>query len=104
MIRPEGATKWFLPGSGWFNERMLSAAKRQGYRCALGSVYPFDTVMRSERVIAWYIRSQVFPGAVIIVHDGKEDRVRTVRGLDSVLPELKRSGYQVVTLSELSRR
>jgi peptidoglycan/xylan/chitin deacetylase (PgdA/CDA1 family) len=102
VIRPTTTTKWFRPGSGWFNERMLIQAQRQGYRCALGSVYPFDTILRSEWLIARYIRTQVFPGAVIILHDGKSDRIRTVRVLKTVLPELKRLGYEVVTLSELN--
>jgi peptidoglycan/xylan/chitin deacetylase (PgdA/CDA1 family) len=104
VIRPATATKWFRPGSGWYNDRMLSQARRQGYRCALGSVYPFDTVLPNERLTAWYIRSQVFPGAIIILHDGKEDRMRTARVLATVLPDLKRSGYRVVTLSELDAR
>ena len=104
VIRPTTTTKWFRPGSGWFNERMLVQAQRQGYRCALGSVYPFDTLTRNEWLIARYIRTQVFPGAVIILHDGKNDRARTVRVLRTVLPQLKRSGYEVVTLSELDAR
>ncbi len=104
VIRPTTATKWFRPGSGWFNERMLIQAERQGYRCALGSVYPFDTITRNEWLIARYIRTQVFPGAAIILHDGKSDRIRTARVLQAVLPELKRAGYEVVTLSELNAR
>jgi peptidoglycan/xylan/chitin deacetylase (PgdA/CDA1 family) len=101
IIRPDGPAKWFRPGSGWFNERMLKQARGLGYRCALGSVYPFDTVVRSDRLVARYIRTQVFPGAVIILHDGKAERIRTARVLDAVLPELKREGYEVSTLSEL---
>ena len=104
VIRPAAATKWFRPGSGWYNERMLIQGRRQGYRCALGSVYPFDTLVRSEWLIGWYIRSQVFPGAVIILHDGKGDRMRSVRVLSKILPDLKRLGYEVVTLSELNAR
>jgi len=102
IIAPSpGRTKWFRPGSGWYSRRMLDQAKSHGYRCALGSVYPFDTIIRNTRVIATYIRSQVFPGAVIILHDGKPDRVRSALVLGVVLPELRAAGYRVVTLSEL---
>jgi peptidoglycan-N-acetylglucosamine deacetylase len=104
VIRPAASTKWFRPGSGWYNQHMLIQARRQGYRCALGSVYPFHPILINERLIGWYIRRQIFPGAVIILHDGKGDRIRTARVLQTVLPELKRSGYRVVTLSELIAR
>ena len=33
---------WFRPGGGWYNTAMLSILNKHGYRCALGSVYPFD--------------------------------------------------------------
>ncbi|RPJ51267.1 MAG: peptidoglycan-N-acetylglucosamine deacetylase [Acidobacteria bacterium] len=96
-----GRTKWFRPGSGWYSRRMLDQAKSHRYRCALGSVYPFDTIIRNRRVMATYIRNRVFPGAVIILHDGKPDRVRSALVLSDVLPDLKTAGYRVVTLSEL---
>jgi len=96
-----GRTKWFRQGSGWYSRRMLDQAKSHRYRCALGSVYPFDTIIRNRRVMATYIRNRVFPGAVIILHDGKPDRVRSALVLSDVLPDLKTAGYRVVTLSEL---
>lgn len=34
--------RWFRPGSGWYNDAMLSTLRKHGYRCVLGSVYPFD--------------------------------------------------------------
>jgi peptidoglycan/xylan/chitin deacetylase (PgdA/CDA1 family) len=104
IIRPMFGPKWFRPGSGWFNSRMLADARRQGYRCALGSVYPFDPCLKNDRLITWYIRTEVFPGAVIILHDGREDRIRSVRVLQEVLTHLAKRGFNVVTLSELVAR
>jgi peptidoglycan/xylan/chitin deacetylase (PgdA/CDA1 family) len=101
LIGAPGAPKWFRPGSGWHNCRMLEQAKAEGYRCALGSVYPFDALIRSRATISKYIETQVFPGAVIIIHDGKPDRIRSAEVLEKVLPRLKASGYRVVSLSEL---
>jgi peptidoglycan/xylan/chitin deacetylase (PgdA/CDA1 family) len=65
-------------------------------------VYPFDPHVRNCWIISKYIETQVFPGAVIILHDGKPDRIRTAYVLASVLPALKAKGYRVVTLSELA--
>lgn len=101
LISPFPQTKWFRPGSGWYNRRILDHAKAQGYRCALGSVYPFDTTIRNQWAISMYIKNQIFPGAIIIIHDGKPDRVRSAAVLKKVLPALKAAGYRIVTLSEL---
>jgi peptidoglycan/xylan/chitin deacetylase (PgdA/CDA1 family) len=101
LISPFPGMKWFRPGSGWYNRRMLSQAKMQGYRCALGSVYPFDTMIRNKWAISMYIKSQIFPGAVIVIHDGKPDRVRSAEVLKKILPALKAAGYRIVTVSEL---
>lgn len=101
LIADRHGQKWFRPGSGWFNSRMLDDAQGLGYRCALGSVYPFDGTIRSQWLSSAYIRSQLFPGAVIILHDGKPDRLRAANVLRTVLPELRAQGYRVVTLSEL---
>jgi peptidoglycan/xylan/chitin deacetylase (PgdA/CDA1 family) len=102
IIKPQGPAKWLRPGSGWYNQRLIEQAKKRGYRCALGSVYPFDPHVRNCWIISKYIETQVFPGAVIILHDGKPDRIRTAYVLASVLPALKAKGYRVVTLSELA--
>lgn len=96
-----GSRKWFRPGSGFFSRRMLAQASAHGYRCALGSVYPFDPAMPSAWITSKYIASQVFPGSVIILHDGKPYRIRTAKVLRRVLPQLAASGYRIVTLSEL---
>ena len=55
LISPPVLIRWFRPGSGWFNERILAQARDQGYRCALGSVYPFDPWIRNASLISWYI-------------------------------------------------
>jgi peptidoglycan-N-acetylglucosamine deacetylase len=101
LLHLKGPVKWVRPGSGWFNKRMLHQIKKCGYRCALGSVYPHDTLVRNVWIISKYITTQVYPGAIIILHDGASDRLRTVKVLKKILPELKKRGYEIVTLSRL---
>ena len=96
-------SKWFRPGFGWYNQPMKKKLEENGYRLALASVYPRDTVVRSVKLIERYILRRVEPGDIIVLHDGKDDRVRTVEVLRTVLPELKKRGYEIVTLSELDR-
>ena len=94
--------RWFRPGSGWYTRAMLATAARLGYRCALGSVYPYDPQLPSTRFAAAYILANVRPGAVVVLHEGGARGRRTVETLGRVLPALRARGYRVVTLTELA--
>jgi peptidoglycan/xylan/chitin deacetylase (PgdA/CDA1 family) len=96
-----GPVRWLRPGSGWYTGAMLDAVERAGYRCALGSVYPYDAHVRAPRLAAAYLLANVRPGAVIVLHEGGGRGRRTVDVLRRVLPVLRARGYRVVTLSEL---
>ncbi len=93
--------RWFRPGSGWYNAEMLSIIHAHGYQCALGSVHPFDPQIPSSWFAARYILGNVQPGSIIVLHDYGRRGERTVTALETVLPELERRGFRVVTLSEL---
>ncbi|KAE8149156.1 putative polysaccharide deacetylase [Aspergillus avenaceus] len=96
----EPRQRWFRPGSGFFSERMRAILGDLGYRVVLGSVYPHDAQVKFWWVNARHILSMVRPGSIIICHDRRE---WTVPMLKLVLPELKRRGYEIVTVSELLR-
>lgn len=93
--------RWFRPGSGWYNTNMLSILQQHDYECALGSVYPFDPQLGSSWFITRYVLWKVRPGSIIVLHDFGTRGERTAVVLDTILPELTRRGYSVVTLSEL---
>jgi len=101
VLAPSGQPYWARPASGWYTQSMVSAMSRHGYRCALGSVYPLDAAFPSVSWASHYILRNARPGAVLILHDGGARGRRTARVLARVLPELRRRGYRVVTLSEL---
>lgn len=92
--------KYFRPGSGFFSSRMRSLMGRLGYRLVLGSIYPHDPQIRFWRVNANHILSMLSPGGIIICHDR---RSWTVPMLREVLPEIRRKGYRIVTVTELLR-
>jgi hypothetical protein len=81
---------------------MIAAMTRQGYRCALGSVYPYDATIPSTTFSIWHVLRNVRPGAILILHDGGTRGQRTAQVLRTVLPELRRRGLRVVSLSELT--
>lgn len=94
--------RWFRPGSGWYNAQMLSTVHRYDYQTALGSVYPFDSHIPSAWFATRHILWNVQPGSIIILHDYGTRGERTASALVTILPELRRRGFRVVTLSELT--
>ena len=95
--------RWFRPGSGWYNQQMLSTLEKHEYQTALGSVYPFDPQIPSSWFAVQQILWNVQPGSIIILHDSGGRGERTLAVLEAILPELSRQGYRVVTLSDLVR-
>jgi peptidoglycan-N-acetylglucosamine deacetylase len=102
-LSPWGHPVWARPGSGWYSKEMLAVMQQHLSRCALGSIYPLDAAIPSVTWATQYILGHLEPGAILVLHDGGNRGKRTARTLAKVLPELRRRGYQVVTLSELMR-
>ena len=102
VLRPFAAVSLFRPGSGWVSEQMLDAAERCGYRCVLGSVYPYDAHIRWGAYVARDVLARIRPGALVVLHEGAR-RHRIVPVLERVLPALAGRGYTVTTASELIR-
>lgn len=99
--RPDGPENWFFrPGSGFFSTRMRKLVSQMGYQLALGNVYPHDAQIPFATLNARHILSQIRPGSVVVCHDRRR---WTLPMLEIVLPELRRRGYRVVTLSALLR-
>lgn len=90
--------QYFRPGSGVFSTGMRALADRLGYRLVLGGIYPHDPQLPYWRLNAWHVLSMARSGGIIVCHDR---RGWTVPMLRRVLPELRRRGYRVVTVTEL---
>jgi peptidoglycan/xylan/chitin deacetylase (PgdA/CDA1 family) len=89
--------KYFRPGSGFFSTAMRRRLLGLGYRLVLGDIYPHDPQIPLSRLNAWHILSMARPGGIIICHD----RIWTAPMLRTVLPQLQRRGYRIVTVTEL---
>ncbi|KAI4120399.1 MAG: hypothetical protein LQ338_007049 [Usnochroma carphineum] len=94
----EPPPKYFRPGSGFFNASMRKAVEKLGYRLVLGSIYPHDPQIPFWRVNARHVLSRLRPGAIIICHDRRK---WTAPMLQKVLPEIRKRGYRVVTVTQL---
>ncbi len=92
---------WFRAGSGRYNDAVLSLTEERGYRIAMASVVPLDTLISSPRSMSTYINWMVQPGSVVVLHDVADRGRRTAATLDRLLPILRERGYQVGSLGEL---
>ncbi|KAI9019750.1 hypothetical protein DFJ74DRAFT_135577 [Hyaloraphidium curvatum] len=98
---PGNATRWFRPGHGVFDSKLVAWVHRKGYRTVLGNVHPFDPQIRNAKLNAWHVVNRARPGAIIILHDGRTWTLETLR---IALPELRRRGFRILTISELVKR
>lgn len=95
---------WFRPGGGVATDACKQAARDLGYTIALGSVFPFDTHLRSERFLSAYVAQRTAPGDIVVLHDGPGRGEQTAAVLERALAKLKERGLSAVTLSELVGR
>lgn len=96
-----GDVRWVRPSGGRYDAGMLSIIEKHRYRCALGSIYPYDATIPFSAFAIRFILSKARPGSVIILHDGGARGRRTVVILERILVEIRRRGLHAVTLSEL---
>jgi peptidoglycan/xylan/chitin deacetylase (PgdA/CDA1 family) len=84
------------PPYGSFNE----AVKKFGMPIILWSIDTLDWQSKNPDVIHNRVLSNVKDGDIIIMHDIYKSSAEAV---SRIIPELKRKGYQLVTVSELAK-
>jgi peptidoglycan/xylan/chitin deacetylase (PgdA/CDA1 family) len=71
-----------------------------GYQLVMWNVHSLDQEGYSAERIAARVLSQVKDGDIVLMHNGLDT---TVRALDTIIPALKKRGFEFVTVSELLR-
>ncbi len=96
------ATHLFRPPYGYFDGRVSAAAARQGLR-VIGWDVPLEREMSGHTIIAAVHRlvSLVYRGSIVLAHDSRGDRSRTIAVLARLLPALRARGLRAVTVSDL---
>ena len=100
-LEPFASVTWFRPGSGRYNDQVLALTRERGYRIAMASVAPLDTLISYPHAMATFINWMVEPGSVVVLHDVDKRGRRTAVTLDRLLPILHDRGYAVMSLGEL---
>ncbi|MGG1267143.1 polysaccharide deacetylase family protein [Brevibacillus laterosporus] len=93
----------FRPPGGSYNEKIVAAAKDMGYLVVMWSWHQDtkDWTNPGVQKIVNKVLRNVRNGDIILFHDHGGNRQQTVDALKIILPELKKRGYEMITVSEL---
>ncbi|HEY9606036.1 MAG TPA: polysaccharide deacetylase family protein [Allocoleopsis sp.] len=97
-------TSLFRPPGGILNNGLVNYAQGEKYTTIMWSVDSRDWSPRHAASQQGWISSMLKdakPGGIILLHDGGGNRSRTVKALPQLISELKKRGYQFVTVPEL---
>jgi chitin deacetylase len=94
-------THLFRPPYGILTNGMAAQAKSEKHAVMLWSVDSEDWQRPPSATIARTVMREVYPGGIILMHDGGGNRSHTVAALKMVIPALKEKGYKFVTVPEL---
>ena len=105
-LRSRGIPPHYFRAAGglYTPDVMLPSLRDRGYgeRFVMASLLPWDTHLPFPRLYSRYLASGIFPGAIVVFHDGEQvgpGRLhRTLISLETFLEILHRRGYQAVAL------
>jgi peptidoglycan/xylan/chitin deacetylase (PgdA/CDA1 family) len=94
-------TYFYRPPGGFLSKNQLETIKGSGHVVALWSVDSKDWRNPGINQIVDNVMKTVFPGAIILMHDGGYHRTQTVKALGPIIDALRDRGYRFATLSEM---
>lgn len=101
--------KYMRPPHGFRDWAVMEAATDAGLKLVNWIVIPRDWTNPGAQVIADRVCKDVFPGAIVLLHDGDApsqtaSREQTVEATAIIIDELRKQGYNFVTVSQLLER
>lgn len=94
-------TSLFRSAGGRLNNGLAAYAKTQNYAIFKWSVNSGDTNSSDTQFIINSVLRGAKSGAIVLLHDGRGNRTKTVKALPEIITRLKQQGYRFVTLPEL---
>lgn len=91
-------TTLYAPPYGEFNDTVLEAAGELGYSTILWSIDTIDWQKPSPDVIVKRVLDKAHNGAIVLMHPTEP----TVKALPQIIQELKKRGYQLTTVSDIT--
>jgi peptidoglycan/xylan/chitin deacetylase (PgdA/CDA1 family) len=91
--------RYLRPPYGATDANTRQYAAEHGYAIVLWDIDPQDWRRPGAKVIADHVIRSVYPGAIVLMHDGGGDRAQTVQALETILGELSTHGYAFCNIS-----
>jgi len=92
--KPLPAQKFYRPGCGLFNSKMIRISENNDHLLTLGSLYPWDPYIPIPWLNYLYIIWKIEDGDIIIIHD----RWWTVKLLQYLLPWFHKNNFECLSL------
>ena len=91
----------FRPPYGAYDPAVVRTARSLGLSTILWDVDPSDYTQPGTAAIVRTVLAEVRPGSIIISHDGGGPRGQTLAAYPSIISQLRRRGYGIVTIEQL---
>lgn len=95
------APKLFRPPYGAFNQQVVAEAQKKGMLTVLWDVDTNDYTQPTPQQIAQTVASNVQDGSIVLMHDGGGPRASTVAAVPLIIKELRKRGFDMVTIPQL---
>lgn len=92
---------YFRPPRRLYSDETVIQAEKAGYRIILWSICVENQRAKTAGQMARRVIKAVRPGTIILAHDGRLDRRKTIEALPMIIQSCQQKGYQFVTLEEL---
>jgi len=92
---------YFRPPRGLYNRDIVKLAGVYGYRVVLWTVCLENRLAPTPEAMAMRVVKKCVPGSIILAHDGRTDRSKSVKALPILIESLQDKGYRLVTLHQL---
>jgi chitin deacetylase len=94
-------TTLFRPPAGILNNGLAAYAQSQKGTVIMWSNDSLDWRSHSSQAITSNVVKNARSGSIVLLHDGGGDRSRTIAALPGIIRELKKQGYEFVTVPQL---
>ncbi|MDI6717254.1 MAG: polysaccharide deacetylase family protein [Actinomycetota bacterium] len=92
---------YFRPPRGLFNQQTKEIVSKNGLKMVLWDVCVEHKRSRTSSQETKRVLSLVRPGSIILAHDGRLNRKKTIEALPMIIKGLKERGYKFITLDNL---
>lgn len=92
---------YFRPPKGLLKKETLNISQADGYKTVLWTICVEHSACKTSEEMATRVIKAAIPGMIILAHDGRLNRSRTMAALPLIINGYEAKGYRFVTLDEM---